>query len=92
MTLLRNAGPTFRSALRMRDFRLLLTGHGVGTVAQLILTLAVGIDVLERTSSGVWVSATVALGFAPYVLFSGYAGLLADRYAEGRQLLSADAS
>ena len=81
MTLLRNAGPTFRSALRERDFRLLLTGHGVGTVAQLILTLAVGIDVLERTSSGVWVSVTVALGFAPYVLFSGYAGLLADRWS-----------
>ena len=59
---------------------MLLGGHGAGTVAQLVLTLAVGIEVLARTSSGVWVSLTVALGFAPYVVFSGYAGLLADRY------------
>jgi MFS family permease len=67
--------------VRERNFRLLLAGHGLGTVAQLVLTLAVGIDVLERTSSGVWVSVTVALGFAPYVIFSGYAGLLADRWS-----------
>ena len=75
------ATPTFRSALRGRDFRLLLAGHGLGTIAQLVLTLAVGMDVLTRTSSSLWVSVTVALGFAPYVLFSGYAGLLADRWS-----------
>ena len=75
------AAPSFRSALRVRDFRLLLAAHGAGTVAQLVLTLAVGIEVLARTSSGVWVSVTVALGFAPYVVFSGYAGLLADRFS-----------
>ncbi len=73
--------PTFRSALRELRFRLLLAAHGSGTVAQLVLTLALGIEVLARTSSGVWVSLTVALGFAPYVVFSGYAGLLADRYS-----------
>ena len=73
------SGPSFRSALRGRDFRLLLGGHGLGTVAQLVLTLGLGVEVLTRTSSSIWVSATVALGFAPYVIFSGYAGLLADR-------------
>src|SRR6478609_1468077 len=82
----RSAGPTFRSAVRERNFRLLLAGHGVGTVAQLVLTLAVGIDVLERTSSSLWVSVTVALGFAPYVIFSGYAGLLADRWSRSAML------
>jgi MFS family permease len=80
------SGPTFRSALRERDFRLLLAGHGVGTVAQLVMTLAVGIEVLERTSSSLWVSVTVALGFAPYVIFSGYAGLLADRWSRSSML------
>ena len=50
---------------------MLLAAHGAGTVAQLVLTLALGIEVLARTSSGVWVSLTVALGFAPYVVFSG---------------------
>jgi MFS family permease len=75
------ARPTYRSALRIRPFRLLLAGHGIGTIAQLMLTLALGIEVLERTGSGWWVSVTVALGFVPYVLASGYAGLLADRYS-----------
>lgn len=78
--------PTFRSALRCRDFRLLLAGHGVGTIAQLTLTLALGIEVLERTGSGGWLSVTVALGFVPYVLASGYAGLLADRHSRSTVL------
>ena len=80
------SAPTFRTALRERDFRLLLAGHGVGTVAQLVLTLALGIEVLAQTSSSVWVSITVALGFAPYVIFSGYAGLLADRWSRSAML------
>ena len=63
------------------DFRSLLLGHLGGTLAQLMITVAVGIDVLARTESSVWVSVTVALGFAPYVVFSGYAGLLADRHS-----------
>jgi DHA3 family macrolide efflux protein-like MFS transporter len=71
--------PTYRAALRTRVFRLMLTAHGIGTVGQLMLTLAVGLEVLDRTGSGGWVSVTVALGFVPYVLASGYAGMLADR-------------
>jgi MFS family permease len=86
VTAIDGAAPTFRSALRVRDFRLLLAGHGVGTIAQLALTLAVGIEVLDRTSSGGWVSVTVALGFAPYVIVSGYAGLLADRWSRSAVL------
>ena len=86
MTQLVDRRPTFRSALRERRFRRLLAGHGVGTVAQLVLILAVGIEVLDRTSSGVWVSVTVALGFLPYVIFSGYAGLIADRFSRSRVL------
>ena len=78
--------PSYRSALRSRAFRLLLTGHGIGTIAQLMLTLALGIEVFERTGSGWWLSVTVALGFVPYVLASGYAGLLADRYSRSAVL------
>lgn len=78
--------PTYRSALRSRSFRKLLAGHGIGTIAQLTLTLALGIEVLERTGSGWWLSVTVALGFVPYVLASGYAGLVADRYSRSAVL------
>jgi MFS family permease len=78
--------PTYRSALRTRPFRRLLAGHGIGTVAQLMLTLALGIEVLDRTGSGWSVSVTVALGFVPYVVASGYAGLLADRHSRSAML------
>ncbi len=80
------ARPTYRSALRTRPFRRLLIGHGIGTIGQLMMTLALGIEVLDRTGSGWWVSVTVALGFVPYVLVSGYAGLLADRHSRSTVL------
>lgn len=73
--------PTFRAALRSPSFRDLVLAHAAGTVAQLVLTLAVGLEVLVRTSSGPWLSVTVALGFAPYILFSGIAGVVADRWS-----------
>jgi MFS family permease len=70
---------TFRAALSYEGFRHLLVAHGLGTLAQVSLTLAVGLEVLDRTGSEAWVSLTVALGFVPYVLFSGLAGVVADR-------------
>ncbi|WP_395726064.1 MFS transporter [Nakamurella sp.] len=76
----------YRSALRSRTFRLMVTAHGVGTIGQLMLTLAVGIEVLDRTGSGGWLSVTMALGFVPYVLASGYAGMLADRHSRSAVL------
>ena len=75
------SGATFGSALRITPFRRLLVSHAAGTVAQLVLTLATGLEVLARTGSGPWLSVTVALGFAPYVLFSGVAGAVADRFS-----------
>ena len=47
----------------------------------MMLGLAVGVEVLGRTGSGLWTSVTVSLGFLPYVLFSGLAGVLVDRYS-----------
>jgi MFS family permease len=79
--------PTFRSALRVAPFRRLLAAHGLATVGQLMLTLALGVEVLDRTGSGLWVSLTVALGFVPYVLVSGLAGVLADRRSRSAVLV-----
>ena len=72
---------TFRSALAYRDFRLLLASEGLATIAAMMLGLAVGVEVLGRTGSGLWTSVTVSLGFLPYVILSGLAGVLADRYS-----------
>jgi MFS family permease len=69
-----------------RTFARLAASHGTATLAQLMATLALGVEVLHRTGSGAWVSATVALGFAPYAVLSGLAGVLADRFPRGRVL------
>ncbi len=79
-------GPGFGAALRRPDFARLAASHGLATLAQLMATLAVGVEVLHRTGSGAWVSATVALGFAPYAVLSGFAGVVADRFPRGRVL------
>ncbi len=71
---------SYRRALTTGPFLRLLAGHGIATLGQLQLTMAVGVYVLAQTDSGVWVSVAVALGFAPYVLFSTSAGVLADRH------------
>jgi MFS family permease len=78
--------PTFRSVLRSWQFRRLLVAHGLGTVAQVMLTLALGMEVLDRTDSPVWISFMVALGFVPYAVCSGAAGVLADRHSRSRVL------
>ncbi len=81
--------PGFQSALASRAFRRLCLAHGVSTVGQLVLTLAVGVHVLVETRSGVWVSVTVALAFAPYALCSALAGVLADRRSRSAVLAGA---
>ena len=77
---------SYRRVLTNGPFARMVIGHGLATLGQLQLTMAVGIDVLDRTNSGVWVSAAVALGFAPYVLFSAPAGVLADRHSRSTVL------
>jgi MFS family permease len=71
-------GGGFRVVLACRGFRRLTLAHGLATSSQLVLTLAVGAHVAAQGSS-VWASVAVALGFAPYALFSPLAGVLADR-------------
>ena len=71
--------PTFRSAIRSRALRRLLTALLAGSSSQQVLTLAVGVWVLERTGSGPWVSVAVAVTYLPYALLSGVAGVLVDR-------------
>jgi MFS family permease len=70
-----------RRVLHSPAFARLAASHGLATVAQLMVTLGLGVEVLDRTGSAAWVSATVALGFAPYAVLSGFAGVLADRWS-----------
>lgn len=71
---------SYRQALTHAAFVRMLAAHGIGTLAQLQLTMAVGVYALERTTSGLWLAIAMSLSFAPYIAFSTTAGLLADRY------------
>ncbi len=77
---------SYRQALAVRPFRRILGAHALATLGQLQLTMAVAVDAQARTSSGIWLSIAVALGFAPYVLFSYGAGILADRRSRSQVL------
>jgi MFS family permease len=77
---------SYRQALAVRPFRRILGAHALATLGQLQLTMAVAIDAEARTSSGIWLSVAVALGFAPYVAFSYAAGILADRRSRSQVL------
>jgi len=85
-----NTGPParrvgFRTVLARPAFRRLTVAHGLATLGQLVLTLAVGAHVAQ-SASPVWASVAVALGFAPYALFSPLAGVLADRVSRSSVL------
>jgi MFS family permease len=71
---------SYRRALTNLSFVRMLAAHGVGSLGQLQLTMAVAVYALERTTSGVWLAVALSLGFAPYIAFSTTAGLLADKY------------
>lgn len=70
---------SYRQVLAVRSFRRILGAHGLATVGQLQLTMAVALYAQARTSSALWLSVAAALGFAPYIVFSYAAGVLADR-------------
>ena len=82
---------TFGPVLRRTAFARLAASHGLATVAQLMVTLGLGVEVLHRTGSGAWVSVTLALGFAPYAALSGLAGVVADRFSRSRVLAASAA-
>jgi predicted MFS family arabinose efflux permease len=74
------------SPLRHRDFRLLWTGSLVSSVGTWIQRVAQGWLVLTITGSPFWLGVDAFLGDAPFLAFSLFGGVLADR-AERRRIL-----
>src|SRR5262245_7634134 len=74
------------SALRQREFALLWyssVGQSIGLGMQQI---ALGYFVWDRTESEFWVGAVAFMNFAPFFLFSPFAGVFGDRF-DRRNLL-----
>jgi MFS family permease len=72
------------AALRYRDFRLVVAGRFVATLGEMMVSVAIGWELYQRTNSA------LALGFVgltlmiPVLLFSLPAGHLADHYNRKR--------
>src|SRR5213596_2128943 len=79
-----------RSALRHRDFRLLVTGMGISQTGDWLYNVALLIFVLGRTHSGGWVAAAGIVRLVPYVVFGTLGGVIADRYDRKTVMIVSD--
>lgn len=79
------------AALRYRDFRLVVAGRFVATLGEMMVSVAIGWELYQRTNSA------LALGFVglalviPVLLFSLPAGHIADHYNRQRIVIVAQA-
>jgi MFS family permease len=72
--------------MRVRNFRLFMTGQGVSVAGTWMQNVAVGWLVLELTGSGGALGLVIAARFAPLLVLGPWGGLVADRH-EKRRLL-----
>jgi MFS family permease len=79
-------GRTF-SSLRNRNFRLYFTGQMVSNTGNWLTNVALTLLVLKITGSGLRVGILAACQYGPIILFSAWAGALADRFDKRRFLI-----
>ena len=77
----------YRDALRHRDFTLMLTASLIDRIGSWAYNVVLIVYVYERTGSTAWIAAATAAGWIPRIVFSAYAGVLADRFERTRTLL-----
>ena len=70
----------YRSALRSRDLRLLLTSQIISATGGWAYSVALAVWIYDRTHSTTWVAAAAFGRFIPTLVFSPYAGVLAERF------------
>jgi MFS family permease len=82
--------PTF-AALRHRNFRLFFAGYVVSLVGVWMQRVAQSWLVLDLTGSAFYVGLVDAMGTFPVLLFSLYAGAVADRMSRHRMVVATQA-
>ena len=75
-----------RSLLRDRDFKLVAGSVGLSAMGDWIAIVALGLQIQERTESGLAVALLWMCLFGPSVAVAGHAGLLVDRFETSRLL------
>ena len=79
------------SALRQREFALLWYGSVGQSIGLGMQQIALGYFVWDRTESEFWVGAVAFMNFAPFFLFSPFAGVFGDRFDRRNLLFIAQA-
>ncbi|MEZ5374499.1 MAG: MFS transporter [Microthrixaceae bacterium] len=79
------------ASLHSRNFRLFFVGQTISQVGNWMTMVALSLLILRRTGSGVAIGLLSACQFGPVLLFSAWAGLVADR-SNKRNLLIASQS
>ncbi len=79
------------TALRQREFALLWYGSIGQSIGLGMQQIALGYFVWNRTESEFWVGAVAFMNFAPFFLFSPFAGVFGDRFDRRNLLFVAQA-
>ena len=87
----RVAHRTFGS-VKVRNYRLFISGQLVSVTGTWMQTVALGWLVLRLTDSGFAVGVNLALQFLPILLFGMWGGLVADRFDKRRTLIRTQAA
>jgi MFS family permease len=66
---------------------MMLTAFLIDQIGSWAYNVVLIVYVYDRTGSATWIAATTAAGWVPRILFSAYAGVLADRFERTRTLL-----
>ncbi|MDX1993081.1 MAG: MFS transporter [bacterium] len=74
------ARPDPFSALRFRDFRLLISGRFVAQIGEMMVSVGVGWELYERTGDAFALGLVGLVQILPVMLFSLPGGYMADRY------------
>lgn len=76
------------SVLRIRNFRLYLTGQTISQMGTWMQTVGMGWLVLKTTGSGGMLGLVTAVQYIPTLLLGAFAGALADRHSRTKILLT----
>ncbi|HXW78477.1 MAG TPA: MFS transporter, partial [Acidimicrobiales bacterium] len=76
--------------LRHRDYRRLMGAYSVSSVGTWAYNVALSVFVFDATHSATWVGAVTIGRFLPAVLFSSYAGVIAERFERVRLMVVLD--
>lgn len=85
------AGPSYRSALRNRDFRMLSAALVQSAMGDWAYNVALIVYIYEQTHSAAWVAAGTLGRMIPGFCISPYAGVIAERFERVRLMITADA-